>query len=59
MNEAKTISVKELCQLWGISKPTAYALVRKEGFPAVHIGSKWLIPVRELEMWLAEEARNG
>jgi excisionase family DNA binding protein len=54
-----TLSVRDLCERLGVSKPTAYALCRREGFPCIEVGKKLLIPAAELERWLSEEARNG
>lgn len=60
-SEDKTlaISVEELGRRVNLSRCGAYKLVRSEGFPSVRIGGRIVIPVRELETWLAEQAKKG
>lgn len=53
------ISVEELGRRVNLSRCGAYRLVRTEGFPAVRIGGRIVVPVRELEAWLAEQAKKG
>ena len=53
------ISVEELGRRVNLSRCGAYRLVRSKGFPAVRIGGRIVIPVRELEAWLAEQAKKG
>lgn len=45
------LSVPQLAAL-GISRSGAYALVRSEGFPALKIGSRIVIPKDELLEWI-------
>ena len=54
--EKATLSVTELAKQMGIGRNQAYALTRREGFPALHIGARILVPVKELENWLRREA---
>jgi excisionase family DNA binding protein len=54
--EKATLSVNELAKHMGIGRNQAYALTRREGFPALHIGTRILIPIKELENWLRREA---
>lgn len=53
--EKATLSVNELAKHMGIGRNQAYALTRREGFPALHIGTRILIPIKELENWLRRE----
>ena len=49
-----TISVAELAKQLGISKPTAYDLVSKEGFPSIRISKRRiLIPIQALNEWFS------
>ena len=57
-NETLCYKVGDLCGLLGISRPTAYELVHKEGFPVVHIGRRMLVPRAGLERWLAEQSEG-
>lgn len=46
------LSVPDLTDALGISRAGAYELVRSEGFPALHIGNRILIPKEELIVWI-------
>lgn len=50
--EKLTMNVTELAERMGISKPKAYELVRRRGFPAVWIGRRVVIPVDSFKRWL-------
>ena len=54
--EKVTLSVTELSKYMGIGRNQAYELTRRRGFPVVHVGTRILIPIRELEGWLRREA---
>lgn len=55
-----TINVAELAEVLGISKPVAYELTRKNGFPAVRVSERRIIiPVDGLCRWLEAEAASG
>lgn len=51
------MSVAELSQTLGISKPKAYELVRQDGFPAVYIGKRIIIPIDAFNIWLMNSSR--
>jgi excisionase family DNA binding protein len=53
------MTVKEMAQSLGVSLPTAYALTERKGFPVVRIGSRKMIPVADLNLWLSKEAAGG
>ena len=50
----KCYSVADLVSLLGCSRSTAYALVRRPGFPATRIGKRIVIPEDALKKWLAQ-----
>ena len=52
----KTYNVAEAAQVIGISKPKMYQLCQVEGFPAVRLGARILIPIDMLDRWLSEQA---
>lgn len=53
-NEEKMlIPVWEMGKRLGVSRKTAYELSRSEGFPVLRIGRRVLIPVKQLEEWVA------
>lgn len=43
--EKATMSVQELSTRMGISLPKAYQLMKSDGFPAIRVGKRILIPV--------------
>lgn len=46
------LSVPEMAAALGISRAGAYELVRSEGFPALRIGTRIVIPKDELRKWI-------
>ena len=60
MAEKLTLSVEEMAKMLGISRPIAYELSRKEGFPAIRVSERRIIiPVDSLKRWLEEQAEAG
>lgn len=54
------LDVKELASVLGVSKPVAYELTKKNGFPAVRVSERRIIiPVEGLCRWLEVEAQSG
>lgn len=56
-NEKLTLSVEEMANELGISRPIAYELIKREGFPAIRISERRIIiPVEALRNWLNKNA---
>jgi excisionase family DNA binding protein len=55
--ERLAYSPGELAKALGISRTYAYSLVRDGRIRSIRVGSRWLVPVREVEAFLrkAEE----
>lgn len=53
------LSVMEMAEALGISRPTAYELIHRADFPTVRIGKRVLIPASALSAWLDHEAGGG
>lgn len=54
------INVPELAKMLGVSRPVAYELTKREGFPAIRIGERRIIiPVDKLNEWLSREAERA
>ena len=47
-------SISEMADLLCIGRSKAYQLANMEGFPAVHIGKRIVVPIAALEDWLRE-----
>ena len=59
-NKKLVLNVEELADVLGVSKPTAYELTRRSGFPAVRVSERRIIiPVEGLCRWLEAEAASG
>ena len=54
--EKLTVTVDEMAKIVGVSRPTAYELIHKEGFPTVRFGRRIVIPLDSLKRWLEEQA---
>lgn len=46
------LSVPQLAAVLGISRASAYALVKQNGFPSLSIGSRIVIPKDKLIFWV-------
>lgn len=54
------LSVEEVADALGISRPVAYQLIQREGFPAVRVSERRIIvPVDALRRWLDEQAETN
>ena len=59
-NKKMVLNVAELAHELGISKPVAYELTKKNGFPAIRISERRIIIPRDgLQRWLDSEVSNG
>ncbi len=52
------LSVPEMAAALGISRAGAYELARSEGFPALRIGTRIVIPKDELREWIKRNMRK-
>ena len=60
MPEKLTLSVEEMAQTLGISRPVAYELIKQDGFPAIRVSERRIIiPIESLKAWLNNKAVNG
>lgn len=49
-----TLTVMEVAEVLRISRAGAYDLVRTEGFPALKIGSRIVVPKEKFIQWMDE-----
>ena len=50
------LNVVQVASVLGISRAGAYELVRSEGFPALKIGSRIVVPKDKLREWIDANA---
>ena len=59
-NENKLcMTVPEVAQALGISKPTAYNLANRADFPAIRLGKRIIVPRAPFEKWVSDVVANG
>ena len=52
------LSVPEMAAALGISRAGAYELARSEGFPALRIGTRIVIPKDKLQEWVDKQTEK-
>ena len=52
------LSVPEMAAVLGISRAGAYELARAEGFPALRIGTRIVIPKDKLQEWVDKQTEK-
>lgn len=52
------LSVPEMAAALGISRAGAYELARSEGFPALRIGTRIVIPKDKLQEWADKQTEK-
>lgn len=55
--EKMTMSVDEMAVALGISRPKAYELTKRAGFPSINVGRRIVISKLGLERWLDQQAQ--
>lgn len=54
--ERLAYSPTEAAKVLGVSKPTVYTLIRRQGFPSLKVGTRTLIPADGLREWLRQQS---
>ena len=49
------LSVQDVSAVLGISRAGAYELVKSEGFPAMNIGSRIIVPKEDFILWIRKK----
>ena len=49
------LSVQDVSAVLGISRAGAYELVKSDGFPAMNIGSRIIVPKEEFILWIKQK----
>ena len=55
MIESRALSVKEVCEKIGVSKPTVYKLINERKFPSFHIGKRHLVLATYLDSFIEQQ----
>lgn len=58
MSDNSFMTVADAQKTLGISKNSIYALVSRSDFPALRVGKRILIPVKQFEAWVDRQV-NG
>ena len=53
-----TLRAEQVAAVLGISRSNAYALMRQEDFPTLHIGKRMLVPKDRLIQWIEESTQK-
>ncbi len=55
-SEKLVYNVTEVAQVLNVSRPTAYELLHRPGFPAFRIGNRWLTSKAGLAEWVEKQS---
>ena len=53
------LNVKQLADLLGVSDSSVYELIQEDGFPALRIGKRIVVPKEELWEWISARTKEG
>lgn len=53
--QKKTYTTQEAAEVLGVGICTMYKLLHSDGFPAIKVGSMYLIPIDRLDQWLNDQ----
>ena len=56
--QKKAYSVSEMAEVIGIGRDKAYNLVHRDDFPAIKVGTSYIIPVANLNLWLLRAGKE-
>ena len=57
--EKRFYGVKEIQQIFSISRNTALSLLKSEGFPAMKMGRTYKVEKEALDEWIKEHTNGG
>ena len=47
-----TLNAKQVAEILGVARNSAYTLMHSEGFPTMHVGRRLLVPKDKLLQWM-------
>jgi len=57
-SEKLVYNIGELAEVLGVGLPAARNMIHIQGFPALKVGGRYLIPKQALQCWLDARANN-
>lgn len=57
--EKRFYGVKDIQEIFGISRVTAISLIKSEGFPAMKIGNTYKVEIEALNEWIDTHKNGG
>lgn len=57
--EKLVYNIGELAEVLGVGLPAARNMIHVQGFPALKVGGRYLIPKQALQRWLDNQASNN
>lgn len=58
MEERFALTLEEAAAAMGVSLPTMRDIARRQDFPAIRKGRRWIIPRRAFADWLDQQAHS-
>ena len=55
----KFLQVNDIQKMMGVSRASAYALVKQKGFPRITVGKRIIIPFDLFNEWIVKNALSG
>lgn len=55
----RALSITEVAELLGVSRPTIYKMIQEGEIPALRLRRRYVIPVEELDNWMRIESWSG
>lgn len=59
MNQPTSYRVEDVQRLLGIGRNSAYSLIKQQGFPAIRVGNRIVIPSDLFHTWVNKQAVKG
>ena len=50
-----TMNAKQVAEILGVARNSAYTLMHSEGFPTMHVGRRLLVPKDKLLQWMDDQ----
>lgn len=57
LNRKVTLSVTEVAEVLGVSRPVVYQLLHRADFPSFKIGNRTVVPRLALEQWANDQVK--